>query len=847
VSYVDEVLAKFQGVTRVAGGWLARCPCPSHGGDGDQEPSLRVGVGNGGTVILHCPVGCSFWDVISAAGLRPYELKPSLYAYEEPHPPTVSQAPTVDESPADLVELVDRVYRELLRLLPRHPEHSRDLSARGLPKGEQDLRGYRSLRQSDLPPVLVEMYRRFGDSLFQVPGFVEDGPRVSLRPNASGLLVPVVDLDQRVVALKVRQSQDPKYLYVSSVPTGRSPGTPVHAPRPPLGLVDLSLVRVTEGELKADVATYKSQVYTLGVPGVSNWYKAVSVLERLGAQKVLVSFDWRDVRLRTPVAECALGLVRSLKSKGFEVGIETWAQEHKGVDDALAEGLELTQVWGDAEAFLLAQPSLSQGPGGPRAEWAPKPFPVDAFPAPVAEFVDSVSRALPAPADFVAVPALAVAGSMVGGAYRLRVKEGWSEGANVYAAIVGPPGSIKTPSLMAAMAPVFELQTQLAAAYHADLKLWREEQVVHRAQESAYRSALRKFLQACPGSSPEQCDVSPPPPLRPEPKEAQVVTDDFTLESLAPMLLTSKSILSWSDELTGKMAAMNAYRGGKGDDRQKYLSLWSGTTIKVDRKSVKGSVTVERPCFSIVGGIQPDLLGVLEDQKGRSDGFVDRLLFAYPRAPSVPELTDPGVPQAVRDKWVAICRALWAREGEKVVENGVEVTRPWLLDFDHAAKELFKEWHRAHKKEAESPDFPGSFLGYWSKLKAYMVRLTLIVHLLRRACSDAGLCDCPPPDLVDEESVRRAWRLIDYFKDHYRGVWERFVYDSEGWRVEDFLKWCRENGGTATVTDVYRDPRWRIKTRSEAKRFLESLADRGHGYVSREGKTTRFFLAKVED
>src|SRR5262249_48351449 len=118
----------------------------------------------------------------------------------------------------------------------------------------------------------------------------------------------------------------------------------------------------------------------------------------------------------------------------------------------------------------------------------------------------------------------------------------------------------------------------------------------------------------------------PTPPTFPH-----VFTTDATVEALAPMLLASKGLALIKDELVGWVRGMDAYRSGRGADRQHYLSMWARTTIKVDRKGNNGApILVSRPVLAVVGGIQPDLLPDLADTTQREDGFVDRLLWSYP-------------------------------------------------------------------------------------------------------------------------------------------------------------------------------------------------------------------------
>lgn len=78
---VQEVLSRLEKVkpsTTKRGEWIARCPAHD-----DKSPSLSIGEGRDGAVLVHCFGGCSAAEVLGAVGLRlgdlfPYD--PSYYA-----------------------------------------------------------------------------------------------------------------------------------------------------------------------------------------------------------------------------------------------------------------------------------------------------------------------------------------------------------------------------------------------------------------------------------------------------------------------------------------------------------------------------------------------------------------------------------------------------------------------------------------------------------------------------------------------------------------------------------------------------------------------------------------------
>ena len=64
--HVQRVLDRLDGVHRDGEQWLARCPAHD-----DQNPSLSVGVGDDGRVLVSCHAGCDFAAIVKASGLAP--------------------------------------------------------------------------------------------------------------------------------------------------------------------------------------------------------------------------------------------------------------------------------------------------------------------------------------------------------------------------------------------------------------------------------------------------------------------------------------------------------------------------------------------------------------------------------------------------------------------------------------------------------------------------------------------------------------------------------------------------------------------------------------------------------
>jgi hypothetical protein len=69
---IDKVLHGLAGLKRVGPGkWIARCPAHD-----DRRPSLSIREADDGKVLLHCWIGCSAAEVVTALGLSLSDLFP---------------------------------------------------------------------------------------------------------------------------------------------------------------------------------------------------------------------------------------------------------------------------------------------------------------------------------------------------------------------------------------------------------------------------------------------------------------------------------------------------------------------------------------------------------------------------------------------------------------------------------------------------------------------------------------------------------------------------------------------------------------------------------------------------
>ena len=120
-----EVLGKLKDVKRAGDGWMARCPAHD-----DRSPSLSVGVGSTGKLLLNCHAGCRFEAILDALDIswEPPDHRPEItYDYRDATGATVYQVVRMEPKSFRLRQPDGKggwswTIRGLTRVLYRLPE-----------------------------------------------------------------------------------------------------------------------------------------------------------------------------------------------------------------------------------------------------------------------------------------------------------------------------------------------------------------------------------------------------------------------------------------------------------------------------------------------------------------------------------------------------------------------------------------------------------------------------------------------------------------------------------------------------------------------------------------------------
>jgi hypothetical protein len=331
------------------------------------------------------------------------------------------------------------------------------------------------------------------------------------------------------------------------------------------------------------------------------------------------------------------------------------------------------------------------------------PFPLGVLPEAPQGFVREVATALPCPEDYVVIPLLVMAGGVLGASRALAIKTGHVQRASLYAAVIGLPGSAKTPALELTVEPAHEAEERLHAAweeameqYEADLDQYEQDKKDHRKNGGD-------------------------PPKKPQrPVLGRLTVNDATAEALVPILKENpRGVVLVRDELVGWVQAMNQYReGGKGADQQFWLSAWSGATASVDRKKTHelGPLRVRHPFISVIGGLTPDKLPTLRGDRPRArveqDGFIDRVLMTYPPEPPVAAENWAEVGDGTKAQLRGVLDKLRSLQMVPVQDGGrIRGFRPFVVKLTADGRRAWQLFTEQHAEERNADDFPPHLTG----------------------------------------------------------------------------------------------------------------------------------------
>lgn len=452
-------------------------------------------------------------------------------------------------------------------------------------------------------------------------------------------------------------------------------------------------------------------------------------------------------------------------------------------------------------------------------------FPMDALAVTFGPWVRDVAERMHCPPDFVAVPMLVAAASLVARhvGVRPQYRTDWTERGNLWALIVGRPGYMKSPAMAQALAPIERLERRAADEFTAQALQHQADAMATKLRAEANVKAARAALKKDGGA-----DVAALLAAEFEadaPTRRRYVVNDLTYEKLGEILAANPDgVLSVRDEMRGLLLSLG--REESAPARAFYLQAWSGGLYTFDRIG-RGTVTIDDARLSIIGGIQPGPLAELVQQARRGaadDGMIERFLIAWPDAPGAWREVDRFPDTAGKQQaWEAFDRLdkLTAEALGAVQEfdpQGQPRGLPFLR-FDDDAREAFGEWRSDFERSIRAAESEG-LEGALSKFRHHVPALALALHVI-----DGGI---GPITLA---ATLRALALAEYFDSHTRrlhGSGRRMTVRA----AQTIIAKARAAAlpEAFTARDVYRNQWAGLNDRAAVADALDMLA--AHGWLT---------------
>lgn len=388
----------------------------------------------------------------------------------------------------------------------------------------------------------------------------------------------------------------------------------------------------------------------------------------------------------------------------------------------------------------------------PAALNAIKPLDPVAIPDALRAWALDGAHRLQCPIEYLVMPALASAGSVIGNRVGILPKQyddSWIVFPVMWGAVVGPPGSMKTPTLNAAIEPLRQMEKQATARFNAAYEAYHQKQQEYLKQLAAFKKA----------------DTSSGLPDAPkEPVRTRYTVNDVTYQKLGEILAQNpRGVLALADELTGLLQSLDA--PGQEAARSFFLAGWGGNGSYSFDRIQRGTLVLDRYSLSVYGGFQPDRLKTYVRQasagSSSNDGLLQRFqLLVWPDInPEWQHVDAPPDKQAQNTMHTAILRL------DKVTDTQISgafsnADGVQLLRFSDEAQALFDDWFQKNETKLRNGTFDPSLQSHLAKYRSLVPGLALLYHLLDgHEGAVCGMC------------LARAMRLTQILRSHANRIY----------------------------------------------------------------------------
>jgi putative DNA primase/helicase len=446
-----------------------------------------------------------------------------------------------------------------------------------------------------------------------------------------------------------------------------------------------------------------------------------------------------------------------------------------------------------------------------------KKFDLLYLPAAIGPYVADIARRMQCPIDFVAVAALVGLGALAGNKIAIRPKhrDDWEEVPNQYGAVIGDPGTMKTPAFKEALKPLYEMEKKAQEENKEAKKEFKFEREAYEIKREVAKKKAKEALEGGMSNITAFLRIEEPE----EPRAKRFIAGDCTYEALGVLLANNPNgILVHCDELVTRLKSLD--QDDNAPAKGMYLSGWNGTGPHQFDRVGRGDIPIPLCCISFLGTTQP---AKIEDYLRRAalgdDGLMERFQYlVWPDDPETWENIDEAPDADERKRYFAAFEKL-----EKITPEGAQADTADGIPFlrlDPKAQEIFDEWRLKLQTRLLDPEMPPIFKSHLNKSRKLVVGTALLFHLIDVGSGPVGAV-----------SLLRAISLAEYLETHAVRAYS-YGPEREGRVAEGILGLIkrRQLKDGFTSRDVYRKKTQLFKDVNEIHAALELLVD--HNFLA---------------